>query len=467
MIVGAAFTLALALTLSMVSCGRSGPAASSGRPNLLLITVDTLRADRLACYGGEAGVGRALCGIGEGGIRYRWALSPAPSTAPAIASLLTSQYPNQHGVSQFAITFLPDSRQTLAEELAAEGYATAAVISNPVLGPGRNLQQGFDRYDTEMSRKESNRKGYIEREAAAATEAALDWLESAPAPWFLWVHYQDPHGPYAPPDARPALDPPGARRLPLLPDHSGYRGVPAYQALKGAFAVSTYERRYLDEIAYLDAEVERLLQYVETARPGILLTADHGEAFGEDEYWFAHGHSVGLDQARVPLLWRPPEGAVDAAPGVVVGETVTTLDVAPTLLRAAGMVIPQDFLGKVLPARDDPAGVGARPIFIEHRLRAAVVVGGLYYSRDRLALTAPIRDAISGGWLRPNAPRTARLGEDGRLPRYRVVEDDEVARVLAPVLERHLGLAGAQAPQGGAELPRETRRRLEALGYLN
>ena len=203
----------IAALLASLACER----AADG-PNLLLLTVDTLRADRLGCYGESSNAGPVLCGIADTGIRYLWAFSPAPSTAPAIASIHTSTYPSRHGVTQFATTTLSNVARTVAEEFRAAGYDTAAIVSNPVLAAGRNIGQGFDRYDTEMTRAERNRAGFIEREAEATTDAALRWLSGASEPWFLWVHYQDPHGPYEPPGAARADDAPGAKRLPRLAD---------------------------------------------------------------------------------------------------------------------------------------------------------------------------------------------------------------------------------------------------------
>ena len=143
------------------------------QPNILLITVDTLRADPLACYGGAAGLGENICSLGRHGTRYAWALSPAPSTAPAIASILTSRYPSYHGVTQFFGTQLAIGGSTLAESFRQAGYATAAIISNPVLAPSRLLDRGFDHYDSQMNREEPNRPGLWERDAEHAVPSSV------------------------------------------------------------------------------------------------------------------------------------------------------------------------------------------------------------------------------------------------------------------------------------------------------
>jgi arylsulfatase A-like enzyme len=445
--------LALSL-LALLGCD------SAVRPNLLLVTVDTLRADRLACYGGPEDVGRALCGIGARGVRYTWAFSTAPATVPAVASLLTSRYPSQHGVVHAHVNALAPRERTLAEALDAVGYDTGAIVSNPALTPTRGLGQGFRVYDAETTRRERNRDT-IERTAADTTAAALGWLSGAREPWFLWVHFQDPHGPYDPPGAPPTRDAPGARTLPVLPDHSGRGGIPAYQRLPGVRGVETYEARYRAEIDHLDRELERLLRdCCRAARPvGILITADHGESFGEDGYWFAHGHSVGLDLIRVPLLWQPPGGV----PPATVAAPVSGIDVAPTLLAAARVAVPPGFVGAPLPTSEPPADA-PRALFAEHPLREAVVTGGLYFARDLPGLARPVPDANSGGRLYPLPARGARLRADGLAPPYETPEQLDAGE-LARTLDGFR--AEGEATRGAApSLPPAERAHLEALGYL-
>ncbi len=442
--------LACLVALAALAC-RPGPP-----PDLVLVSVDTLRADVLACYGGPRDVGRALCAPASAGTRFVWAFATAPYTVPSVASILSSRYPSGHAASQFAQAPMAESVVTVAETLSGAGYATAAFVSNPVLAAHRNLGQGFDVYDDTMTRRERNRPGYAERTAADTTDAALAWWRGAPSPRFLWVHYQDPHGPYEPPDAPAAADAAGVRRLRVLATNSGYGGIPAYQALPNAVGAETYRRRYLDEIRYLDDAFGRLLEVVDAGspRPGLLLTADHGEALGEDGYWFAHGHSLGLDQIRVPLLWRPPGG------GAARAETrpVSLLDVAPTLLDAAGIEAPAAFEGRPL---DAPAEAG-RAFFAEHPARSAAVVGQRYYARDLGDLRVTRRDPNAGGVLRPLPAREAPLvGDDPGLPAY---EPGGGVSPLEPHLATFLRDHRLPAPE---KLDPATEDRLRALGYLD
>ncbi len=439
----------------------------SDRPNLLLVTVDTLRADRLGCYGGDPAVGAAICALAAQGVRFDWAFAAAPYTAPSIASILTSRYPTDHGVTQSVVSFLGNDAVTVAELLQAAGYTTAAFISNPALERSRNLGQGFAHWDEEMMRPERNRPHIADRDARSTTDAVLGWARSsAEPPWFIWVHFQDPHGPYTASESDPARDEPGEAKLRVLADHGGLAGIPAYQALPGLYTAGGYERAYLAEIAFLDPEVERLIEALDALGdpPAVLLTADHGEAFGEDGYYFAHGHSVGLDQVRVPLLWRPPH----PADPVTVATPVSLLDVAPTLVRVAGLEVPAEFQGRPLPVADGNAAAAdpARPIFAEHRWRAAVIVGSAYYAREHREPPRGERDPTSGGPVTSLPRRTARLSEVGPLPAYDNAEG-EAARALEPLLAEHLASSEVHAAPRRASVPPETRERLRALGYLD
>jgi arylsulfatase A-like enzyme len=449
-----AAALASALALG---CSRPLP------PNLLLVTVDTLRADRLVCYGGSGGA--QICSLFAGGIRFRWAFSAAPYTAPSVASLLTSRYPAYHGVTQAADSYLGNDQATVAELLRSAGYQTAAFVSNPVLERWRNMNQGFDVYDQHMTRHERNRPGYAEREAGATTDAVLAWARVAlHEPWFVWVHYQDPHGPYDPPGAVYRPDPPGAARLPVLSRNSGKGGIPRYQALPGTFSLPAYEQRYLDEISYLDPHVERLVRGLEALSrpPAILLTADHGEAFGEDGYYFAHGQSVGLDQIRVPLLYRPPRAS--GGEGRVVADPVSLLDVAPTLLQLAGVPVPESFQGRPLPLARDAAPDPERTLFAEHGRRAAVVLGHTYYSRDR-STDEGERDRELGEEMPSFPPRVARLGDGDALPPYAKPGPGDAAleKQLGGFLERTSHLRGLRYE----EVPKDVQERMRALGYTD
>lgn len=425
--------------LAMVQPGcRDG---SETPPNLVLVTVDSLRADFLACYDGNPKVGLHLCGLGQAGTRYAWAFAPASNSAPSIASLLTSRYPSTHGVDESAATFLADEFVTLPESLRDAGYATAAFVGSPELNRSRNLQQGFGLYDDRTSRTQA--AGLPWRPANETTTAALDWLRNAKPPWFVWIHYREPHGPYElPADREPdaGLGAPHApgERLRVLTTPTGRGGIPGYQAIPGLFTREGYEARYREAIRSVDLQIERLVASLEATGLdfGMLVTADHGEAFGEDRYYFSHGHSVGLDQIRVPLVWRSPRG--DKPDEIRV--PVSTLDVMPTLLRAAGVEPPGSLQGWQLPNRDDPPGAPeqARAVFSEHPLQVSVVSGESFYSRLREPTVPMDRQAaaeVTPEYLRATVARAARLGDRAdTLPPMEPARATGIAQLLEPLL---------------------------------
>jgi arylsulfatase A-like enzyme len=438
----ARLTLALALA-TLVGCG--GP--EEPPPGLLLVTVDSLRADFLECYGGSPGVGERICELGRQGTQYSWAFATSPTSAAAIASILTSTYPDEHGIDDSAASFLPGDRLTLAEALRPAGYASAAFVSSPELNRSRNFHQGFQVYDDRTSR--STPGSLPVRDATETTDAALAWLAGTEGPWFVWVHYREPHGPYtsapAPFPGPPVQQGPG-ERLSVLPTASGRGGIPSYQAIPGLFTREGYEARYRGEIVRVDRELGRLLDAV-AARDepvGVILTADHGEAFGEDRYYFSHGHSVGLDQIRVPLFWRSPadgshsevgrEGGAAARPPMRVG--VSTLDVMPTLLRAAGLGRPDWLEGWLLPSADDPPGAPeqARAIYAVHPAQVAVVSGSNFYTRLRRPVAA-VAPELSPEYLQATAARTAVLSEEGNtLPAAEAARPTGITPLLEPRL---------------------------------
>ncbi len=458
--------LAVGLALCPIAHGCGSPAELN--PNLVLITIDTLRRDRLACYGGPDGVGTAICHLADSGVRYSWAFSPSPFTTVAIASILTSRYPSRHGVTAVASSALPSRAVTLAEALRSGGYATGAFVGSQSLNRSRNLQQGFDIYQDRhpASPVSSGPKDLAtpRRTAASLTRSALEFAKGAEQPWFIWIHYGEPRGPYAPLQAGSSATQSAANTswrsaaLMRLADHSGRGGVPAYQAPveaaePRAIASGDLLRRYDAEIRRVDQQIGRLVEGLDAlGHPGVLITADHGEALGEDDYWFAHGHSLGLDQIRVPLVWRAPRKLDDPAPfqrGRIVREAVSTLDVAPTLLAAAKLPRPATFTG--VPLDGGPAVRAqalARRIFAEHPLRIAVIHNGLYYARDRNGFDQPVRDRIRGGELHPLPARFAILRHDGSQTPYRTYRPHRPAAQATTPPGRKPALAVTDA--GGA-----------------
>jgi arylsulfatase len=311
------------------------------RPNLLLVTIDTLRADRLGLYGFEGESSPNLDAFSQGAVVFERAIAASSRTAPSHASIFTGRWARDHSVGVINGSSRLGDEATLAGTLAAAGWETAAFVSNSVLHSRIGLDSGFAHYDDSLPDAEANRAHIFERHAEQTTRSAVAWLEGErPGPWFVWVQYNDPHGPYTPPphyiaQARPRLD--GEERpLPVLQAHAGELGIPAYQRFGDERYPEQYRARYAGEIRYTDAWLGRLLEAADAQSGGrdtvILVTADHGEALGEENRYFQHGSGTTPNLVHVPLIVRAPGATPARYP-----EPVHHVDIAPTLLELAGL----------------------------------------------------------------------------------------------------------------------------------
>jgi arylsulfatase A-like enzyme/Flp pilus assembly protein TadD len=299
--------LATICLAGLVACSRDKPEGLSDgggfmttdRPSILLITLDTTRADHLEPYGAKDSVTPALAGLADEGIVFEQAVAVAPVTAPAHASLLTGLYPRRHGLRDNLTHHLGDDIPTLAEWLATAGYRTAAFVSAVVLDHRYGLDQGFEVYDADLRPVFARREKRMttERPAAETADRALAWLDTldADVPFFLWVHFYDPHFPYSPPS-------PWAEEFP--------------------------ERPYDGEIAYMDSQVARLLQHPRAVGNDIVVAAigDHGEGLGEHGEK-EHGLLVYESTLRVPWILKLPSGPA----GVRVSAPISQVDLVPTI----------------------------------------------------------------------------------------------------------------------------------------
>ncbi len=341
---------------AIAPAGAAPLAAPDKGRDLILISVDTLRADFLGAYGAALGASPQLDAFAAESVVFEYAYAPAPFTLPSVSALLTGFHPDEIGMHANQAV-LPDDVPTLATQLRAQGWRTGAVVSNFVLHAAAGLQRGFELYNDEIPQTELNRK-LPERIASATTDAALATLSrlrsSSNAPLFLWVHYQDPHGPYTPPAADREFFLPWAQRskdadwrIPTSEKNHGLGKIPYYQALGTDHNVAFYRAGYAGEIRYLDREIGRLLQALSeqatTKETVLLFTADHGESLGEAEQWFSHGEYLTDPSVRIPLWLR--------ASGLTPGrrrDVATLLDVAPTLYAAVGAQPPAQLTGRSL-----------------------------------------------------------------------------------------------------------------------
>ncbi|MFP6638703.1 MAG: sulfatase [Myxococcota bacterium] len=321
----------------VASCARDSVAPP---PNVLLVTFDTLRADWVHAYGFAGENTPSLDALAARGVLFENAIAAASLTAPAHASIMTGRYARQHSVGTLNGESRLEGLETLAEQFREAGYDTAAFVSNVVLRRRIGLDRGFDVYDDDLMAGEENRPAYFERPAQLTVERALGWLagRSPDRPFFLWLHLQDPHGPYTPPAEFEGRVGDVSLRLkadlPVLSKNSGQAGIPSYQALSELRDPAVYAGRYAEEIMYADFWLGRLVGRFEarsTSRGAIILmTADHGESMGEQGFFFQHGQSIRPEMARVPLIV--------VAPGVSPKRTsalASHVDIVPTLLDLA------------------------------------------------------------------------------------------------------------------------------------
>ena len=273
-------------------------------PNVLLITIDTVRADRLGAYGYARAATPVIDRLARDGVRFADATTQAPLTGPAHAALLTGVYPARLGVRDNATTPVPASAVTAAELFKARGYRTGGFVGAFILSAAYGFAQGFDAFDAEFPGFSGGLKLQVQRRGDAVVDAALKWIEGGgPQPFFGWVHLYDAHAPYDPPA-------PFAAR----------------------FTASPYD----GEIAYVDACIGRLVAALERSgrldRTLIALVADHGESLGEHGEQ-EHGMFLYDGVLRIPWIMRLP-GKAHA--GVTVADQVRAIDVLPTLAAITG-----------------------------------------------------------------------------------------------------------------------------------
>jgi arylsulfatase A-like enzyme/tetratricopeptide (TPR) repeat protein len=420
----------------------SAPAPPAAAPlNILLVTLDTTRADHLGAYGSARARTRHLDRLAAEGVRFERAYSPAPITLPAHASLLTGLYPFRHGVRNNGNFYLSDRFDTIATRLKARGYRTAAFVSSFILDRRYGLARGFDTYDDRMEGpKQQVLQLEAERRGDRTSLALLAWLDayarrdsakpgplreepaSQPLPFFVWLHLYDPHEPYRPP-------PP----------------------FREAFADSPYDGEIAFDDAIVAAVLDRIGQLGLRDRTLVAVAGDHGESLGD------HGeetHTMFVYEAalRVPLiLWKPgllPEGRV-------VEEPVRLNDLAPTLLELAGVPTPETTDARsLLPLIQGGRSAAPPPIYAE------TLLPQLYMN------WAALRSVHDGRWKLIEAPRPELydLASDPGETRNLHDERPQTVKSLGQVLAQLTG--GDTGAMTTARLDRETLEKLASLGYV-
>ncbi len=432
----------LVLAAALLGCTGADP-----EPNLLLITLDTTRADRFGFAGYEAARTPHFDAFAaRRAVSFANAISAVPVTFPSHTTILTGTYPVFHGVHDNDGYFLDDEVTTLAEILKPRGFTTGAVLAAFPLDSEVNLDQGFDTYDddyqadwtaAEIARRGPFSFGFLERKADRVNLAVGRWLaEHWRQRFFLWVHYFDPHQPYNPP-----------------------------APYDSQFAADLYD----GEIAFLDENFGQLLSMLDerglTDNTIIAVVGDHGEALDEHGEP-THAHFLYDATMRVPLLFAVPEALATRRremagfrPGARVAAQVRTADVAPTLLDLLGLPPGGEMQGESLVSLfGDPAPEGSRQALIEN-----------YYNKFNFGW-APLRGLRTDRFkfLEAPAPELYDLEQDpGELVNLAPGESERVAALRDRLhrLARRLGSPDL-GRSAAAQVDDETRRKLEALGYL-
>jgi len=459
--------LAPAAVLLLLACGSGGdpdegevrgggPASASRPPNLILVVIDTLRADALGSYGAERDTSPHLDDLAARSVRFERAYATAPWTQPSVASILTGLPPSRHGLVDL-LQGLPDASLSVVEVLRRHGYATAGVVSSHLLGRRYGFHQGFEVLD------ESQTPDAPERISTAGVTAVavrhLDRMAAGGRPFFLFVHYFDPHYTYR---DDPAVD--FADRRVVIESLEDWQALVARAASLSPPEVATLRALYDEEVRRTDAGIGRLLATLRARQlleeSVVAVTGDHGEEFMEHGR-LGHGFALHEELVRVPLLLHLPRGPA----GRMVRAPVSNASLATTLLELAG--IDPDAL---------PAGAPSLlPALADHSAPLGPVFFEVGYGPEGPAskFDLPNRKAVvDPPW------KLVRLEDVEGLRLFDVERDPEetvdlaerrpaVARRLARLLDLHVGDGSGSAPsRPPAEPSDRLRELLESLGYV-
>jgi arylsulfatase A-like enzyme len=438
---------------------------------IVLITVDTLRADALSSYRPDAPRTRALDQLASDGVLFEHAVAPAPWTLPSLVSIVTGLSPSAHRATGFLSTVSPRIT-TVADYLRQRGYQTGAVLHNDLLNPKNGLSKGFADYVALHEQWFGESLGMRALQAAAPTwfppaswpsnddqtRVAVEWIESnRDRNFFLWIHYLDPHAPYAPPPEYRTSEP--------LPEIGASFDAPKVAA-QGFFVPSVRERAairslYDGEVRYVDANVGRVIATLKRLHlydgALVVFTSDHGEEFWEHGH-AGHGHSLYDELLRVPLVVKLPQSTARGR----VAAAVSTASVTPTILDAGGIRYDEGNMSapSLWPLLDKTAGeYTSAPIVSNAQIlfdrKQAVLFDGVKYIVSDVDRKEELFD------LRADAAeqRSIAAASPERIETARRLLQEQDARAAA--IRRRLGIDETLLPSD-----EDTLRRLRTLGYL-
>jgi arylsulfatase len=449
-------------------------------PNVVFIMIDTLRADRLGVLGSDLGLTPAIDAMAQEGVLFERASAAAPWTQPSIASVFTGRYPAAHKAGDYrgardasaksipAIPTLAGEFRTLAEHLGDAGYETAGFVSNQFVAARFGFGQGFGHYDTTFAANETA--------GSVINAAALAWLDDRKqaSPFFLYLHYMDPHSPYT--DDPRFLDPSLDRLEEGEPDRFRLLTSKQFESLghhidqirwPGGIERHSLLVNYLEYWqARYDAGVEQIDSYLGELRSDlvdralwddayVIVASDHGEAFQEHGFW-DHGHTVHEVELHVPFILRWP-GKLTA--GRRVRQEVSLVDLLPTLLDQLRLDLPRGLQGGSLVPLLEGARLDERPIFGEH-VRVGPEQKAVRSGRWKLIEALPIGSKPELYDLARDPGETNNLAE----------RDPDRVLELRRMIEAHLESSAEMHPQAESPLVPLTTddiERLKALGYLD
>lgn len=398
--------------------------APAARPNIVLISIDTLRADRLGSYGYRPAATPVLDALAARGRRFERASTVTPLTLPAHTSLLTGLFPTRHGVRDNGGFYVEPKHVTVAERLREQGYATSAFVASFVLDSRWGLDQGFDTYFDDFDLSGGGEAGMddIQRRASDVVDRALAWLDTtAGRPFFAWVHLYDPHTPYDAPEPYGSLFP------------------------------ATTQGAYDAEIAYTDAQIGRLLDGLAgqglTDRTIVIVVGDHGESLGEHREQ-THGFFIYDATTRIPLIVAGP----GVAPGVDASE-VRIVDVAPSILQMTGA--------------PPVEGIDGRSLLSTRTPRDKAAYSESFYPRIHYGWSE-LRSIGDGRYKYIAAPRPELydLMRDPGETRNLVHDEPRLAESMAAALQIYTDGDDPEATQP-APIDADVQARLQALGYVS
>jgi arylsulfatase A-like enzyme len=459
--------LLLIALLPCAACTRSQPP-----PNVIVILIDALRADHLGCYGYQRPTSPNIDALAAESSVFDDAIAQSSWTGPSVASLFTSTYPSVHGMVTFTAV-LPSSVDTLAEALRRGGYETAAFSANFVhVTAHKGFDQGFDRF-VELKRKphqgeEAEFLGLTAADAGEVTDRAVDWLAARPRlPFFLYLHYMDPHSSYHPP-------PPYRGRFahpytgPINGSTEQVNEIERGELAIDQAGISHLVDLYDGEIAFADSQIGRLIQELRARAlldsSIVVLLADHGEEFHEHGGFF-HGYTLYDEMIRVPLMIRLPH-ARDG--GKRVESVVQLIDVGPTILDLVNRPDRRATQGRSFASLLAPGAsrFSEREAYSE-LFDDPSVDTKIHPKKHKAAITTRQWSYLVG---RQGGAELYDLASDGGEQNDRAAaEPERVTAFQRDLQAQQRLLASVQRPKASATVPlnEAEKERLRALGYVN